>query len=59
MAFEGEKGRPGKPGEKQLVVLDGWMGVWSQERMFVEEGRMNVKLLREGIALHRNSIFLK
>lgn len=59
MAFEGEKGRPGKRGGKQLVVLDGWMGVWSQERMFVEEGRMNVKLLREGIALHRNSIFLK
>lgn len=29
----------------------------SQERMFVKEERIYVKLLREGIALHQNSNF--
>ncbi len=29
----------------------------SQEGMFVKGGRIYVKLLREGIALHRNSNF--
>lgn len=59
MASEGEREgeRQGWQWKRAVCGSEGWMIERSQERMFVKEERIYVKLLREGIALHQNSNF--